>query len=132
VLRADQFVSLAAKPVELRGAALVAKGAHAAAPRARLTQAALIDGAVGLVMLSEGRLAVAISFALTPQGTIGGIDVVAEPRRLRALEISVLDYSAPGDAALNDQALHDPALDGPTFYGPAFNNPAFNNPTLDE
>jgi len=91
VLRADQFVSLTSRPVELRGAAVVAKGAHAAAPRARFTQAALIDGAVGLVMMSEGRLAVAIAFTLTPEGRIGGIDVVAEPRRLRALEIAVLD-----------------------------------------
>ena len=91
VLRADRFVSPTARPVELRGAAVVAKGAHAAAPRARFTQAALIDGAVGLVMMSEGRLAVAIAFTLTPEGRIGGIDVVAEPRRLRTLEICVLD-----------------------------------------
>jgi RNA polymerase sigma-70 factor (ECF subfamily) len=91
VLRADQFVSLTTRPVELRGAAVVAKGAHAAAPRARFTGAALIDGAPGLVMMSEGRFAVAVIFTLTREGRIGGIDVVAEPRRLRALEISVLD-----------------------------------------
>jgi RNA polymerase sigma-70 factor (ECF subfamily) len=91
VLHADRFVTAAEEPVVVRGAALVAKGAHAAAPRARFTQAALIDGAVGLVMMARGRLAAALVFTLARDGRISGIDVFAEPGRLRALEISVLD-----------------------------------------
>ena len=113
VLRADQFVSLTSRPVELRGASVVAKGAHAAAPRARFTQAALIDGAVGLVMMADGRLAVAIGFALTPAGRIGGIDVVAEPRRLRALEIRVLDEAVVDEAVFGDAVFGDSAPDDP-------------------
>ncbi|HEY3483091.1 MAG TPA: RNA polymerase subunit sigma-70, partial [Streptomyces sp.] len=77
-------------PVVLRGIDFVAKGASAAAERVRFTQIALVDGEVGLVMAPRGRLQVVLTFTVT-DGGITAIDVIAEPERLRALEIAVLD-----------------------------------------
>jgi RNA polymerase sigma-70 factor (ECF subfamily) len=90
VLYADTAVMPSPSPLTLRGALIVARSAVGAVERAALTELALIDGVPGLVMAPLGRLAVAIRFGFSPAGILE-IDVVAEPERLRGLEISVID-----------------------------------------
>jgi RNA polymerase sigma-70 factor (ECF subfamily) len=63
----------------------------AAMDRARYTGPALVNGAVGLVMAPRGRLFLVLSFTIT-DGKITEIDVIAEPDRLRQLDIAVLDH----------------------------------------
>jgi len=89
VLRADASVSPAGQPVEVRGAAAVARGALASAVRARHTEPALVDGAVGLVSAPGGRLLVALTFVVVAD-RVTEIEVVGEPDRLAELRIAPL------------------------------------------
>ena len=75
--------------VELRGARLVARGASAAGARARFSQPALVNGSVGLVMAPRGKLFLVMGFTIVDD-LITEIDVIADPERLRTLEVSVL------------------------------------------
>jgi RNA polymerase sigma factor (sigma-70 family) len=89
VLRADASAVPSGKPAVLRGAAAIASGAMAAAGRSEQSELALIDGAVGIVFAPAGRLQVVL--ALTVSGRqISAIDVIADPERLRELELAVL------------------------------------------
>lgn len=90
VLRADRAAGPTAAPIVLRGAHAVLKGASAAAGRARFTQPALVNGAVGLVMAPRGRLFLVLGFTIA-DGRITEIDVIADPDRLRQLDLAVLD-----------------------------------------
>lgn len=90
VLRADRAVVPSPEPILVRGADTVAKGAMAATGRAQFTGTALIDGAVGLAMAPRGKLRVVLAFTIT-DGKVTEIDVIAEPDRLRELELAVLD-----------------------------------------
>lgn len=89
VLRADRTVVPTAERILARGARRVATRATAAAERARFAQPALVNGAVGLVLVTDGRLSMALAFTYA-DGKITEIDIVAEPERLGALEIGVL------------------------------------------
>jgi RNA polymerase sigma-70 factor (ECF subfamily) len=91
VLRADGAATRTGEAVSVHGAQSVARGAGAAAGRARFSQPALVNGAVGLVMASQGRLALVLAFTVE-QDMITEIDVIADPERLRALDIAVLDH----------------------------------------
>ena len=95
VLRADATASPAGVPVTIRGAAAVAGGARAASSRARYGRVALINGVPGLVMAPRGRLAVALAFTYSGD-KISQIDVVADPGRLAALDLAVLDLAGLG------------------------------------
>jgi RNA polymerase sigma-70 factor (ECF subfamily) len=90
VLRADHVASLSRAAVVVRGARTVAEGARAASWRARFTQPALVNGAVGLVMARRGRLSLVLGFTIT-DGRITEIDVIADPDRLRELDLALLD-----------------------------------------
>jgi RNA polymerase sigma factor (sigma-70 family) len=90
VLHADRTAASTPTPRVLRGAHAVAHGAVASAVRAPDTAVALVDGAVGLVMAVDGRLAVALTFQ-TAGERITAIDVIADPERLPEVEVSVLD-----------------------------------------
>ncbi|HEY0454703.1 sigma-70 family RNA polymerase sigma factor [Actinophytocola sp.] len=90
VLRADKAVGPTRAPIVLRGVRNVAKGARLASARTPYTQPALINGAVGLVMAPRGRLFLVLSFTITDD-RITEIDVIAEPDRLRRLDLAVLD-----------------------------------------
>ncbi|MEV6106674.1 sigma-70 family RNA polymerase sigma factor [Streptomyces sp. NPDC051940] len=92
VLYADAAVIPTPEPVTVRGAQTVAQGAMAATGRARFTGVALLDGAVGLVMAPLGELRVVLAFSFAPDSDlIDGIDVVAEPERLKGIEVAVAD-----------------------------------------
>ncbi len=90
VLHADRAAGPTPHAVVLRGARQVARGATLAGARARSTQPALVDGAVGLVMAPRGKLALVLAFTIV-EDLITGIDVIADPERLHALQLGVLD-----------------------------------------
>ena len=89
VLRADRAVGPSPEPVVLRGVRLVAHGAKAAGERARFTEPALVDGAVGLVMAPQGKLFLVLAFTIVDD-LITEIDVMADPERLGTVEVAVL------------------------------------------
>jgi RNA polymerase sigma factor (sigma-70 family) len=90
VLRADRAAGPTPAPVLLRGVRNVAKGALLASERIRFTEAALVNGNVGLVMAPAGRLTVVLEFTIA-EDLITGVDVIADPDRLRVLDLGVLD-----------------------------------------
>jgi RNA polymerase sigma-70 factor (ECF subfamily) len=90
VLHADRFVGPSPAPVVLRGVENVRKGAVLASERARTSELALVDGSPGLLWLPGGRLSVVLAFRVDGD-RITGIDVIADPERLRGLELAVLD-----------------------------------------
>jgi RNA polymerase sigma factor (sigma-70 family) len=87
VLRADRAAVQIGASREVRGAAAVAETFSG---RARGAQPALVNGAIGLVWAPRGRPRVVFGFTIT-RGKIVGIDLVADPDRLRQLELTVLD-----------------------------------------
>ena len=58
--------------------------------RARAAQAALVNGAVGVVVAPRGRLMMVLDFTIR-DSKIVAIDAIAEPARLRQLDLAVLD-----------------------------------------
>ena len=88
VLRADAQAGPSGVASLLRGATTVAKAAMGSSTRARHSQAALINGSVGIVMAPAARLTVALTFEITGD-MISEIDVIAAPERLQQLELAV-------------------------------------------
>jgi RNA polymerase sigma-70 factor (ECF subfamily) len=86
VVRAD----MSGAPTEIRGAAVWAKGAVSYGHMARLTQPALVDGAIGVVVAPQGRLVRALRFTIA-NGKITGIEVIGNPARLGELDVSIVD-----------------------------------------
>lgn len=87
VLRADHAAVGLGASKEVRGAAAVAK---TFAGRARFAQPALVNGVVGAVWASAGRPRVVFAFTIT-RGKIVAIDLLADPKRLRRLDLSLLN-----------------------------------------
>jgi hypothetical protein len=75
---------------DIRGAPSVAKQVLTVSQGARFAQPALVNGAVGVVVAPRGRLSLVVAFKIEGQKIIG-IDVIADPARLRQLELAVLD-----------------------------------------
>ena len=90
VLRADRSAARPDEPRELRGAKVVVGRALANRNRALGAQLAIIDGDVGILVGSRGRLALAFLPTIS-NGRIVEIDIVADAERLRGLVISMLD-----------------------------------------
>src|SRR5215217_3140072 len=88
VLRADHGVMPAGASREVRGAPAVAK--RAAKGRARAARPALVNGAVGVVVAPRRRLLMVLGFTIRG-GKIVEIDAMADPARLRKLDLAVLD-----------------------------------------
>jgi RNA polymerase sigma-70 factor (ECF subfamily) len=88
VLRADDAAVLAGASKEVRGAAVVA-GTFSG--RARFAQPALVNGAAGAVWAPGGQPRVVFGFTIT-RGKIVEIDLIADPDRLRHLDLAVLDH----------------------------------------
>jgi RNA polymerase sigma factor (sigma-70 family) len=83
VLRADATAVRLGAAAEVRGAEAVAEQF---AGRARVARAAVLDGAPGAVWMVGGRPRVAFSFEID-DGEIRGIELVADPARLTALDV---------------------------------------------
>jgi RNA polymerase sigma-70 factor, ECF subfamily len=87
VLRADPAAVRMGVAREVRGAAAVAE---TFAGRARAARPALVDGVPAAVWAPGGRPRVVLSFTIAG-GRIVGIDLLADPERLRHLDLAVLD-----------------------------------------
>jgi RNA polymerase sigma-70 factor, ECF subfamily len=87
VLKADRASVEMGAYEEVRGAAAVAETFSG---RARAARPALVDGAAGLVWASGGRLRVVFKFTVT-DGKVVAIDMVADPERLRLLDVAALN-----------------------------------------
>jgi len=77
-------------PSEIRGAAAWAKGAISYGHLVQLTQFALVDGAIGVVVAPKGRLVRALRFTILGS-KITDIEVIGNPARLNELEVSIVD-----------------------------------------
>jgi RNA polymerase sigma factor (sigma-70 family) len=92
VVRADGGAVRAGASRVVRGAVAVAEEVLAAGGFARLGQIArpaLVNGAVGVVVASRGRLSAVVAITVTG-GKIVEIDILADPARLRQLDLAVL------------------------------------------
>jgi len=90
VVRADAAAARAGAPGEVRGARAWAREAIAFSHGARAARPAVVNGTAGVVVAPRGRLFRVLRFTVAG-GRIVQIDVVADPARLRQLELAVLD-----------------------------------------
>lgn len=89
VVHLDAGAGAPGTPRELRGAETWARGAVAFARLARFVQPALVNGSVGLVTVTRGRLTRALSFKFA-NGKVVEADILADPARLQQLDLKVL------------------------------------------
>ena len=87
VLRSDPAALSRGAPTEIRGAAAIAN--RAAKGSARAAQPALVNGEVGVIVAPRGRLLMVIRFTIA-NGKIVEIEAVANPDRLRHLDLAIL------------------------------------------
>ena len=87
VVRADAVAVRMGAEREARGAEAVA-GTFSG--RARVARTALIDGVPGAVFAVDGRPRVVFQFTIV-EGRVTAIDLVADPDRLRELDLTILD-----------------------------------------
>ncbi len=90
VLRADGGTARARQTVVLRGAKSVAACAATATRLAPFVRPALVNDAAGIVAVAGGRALSVMGFTVV-QGKIVAIDVLVDPMRLTALDLSALD-----------------------------------------
>jgi RNA polymerase sigma factor (sigma-70 family) len=92
VRRADFGAAPAPAPAEVRGAEAVAHQAFAFTRREGPvdTRPALVNGAAGGVVLRDGRPLAVMGFTVR-DGKIVAIDILADPERLRDLDLAFLD-----------------------------------------
>ena len=90
VLRADGGALSAGASRVVRGARAVVEQTLLYLRLARFALPAVVDGAVGLVTAPRGRPLEVLGFTVT-RGRIVEIDILAEPTRLRRLDLAVLD-----------------------------------------
>jgi RNA polymerase sigma-70 factor (ECF subfamily) len=89
-LAADAAVAPTGRPVQLRGAETVARGALVSSARAGQSRLALVNGSVGIVFAPAGRLQVVLALTVSPARRITAIEVIADPDRLRQLRLALL------------------------------------------
>jgi RNA polymerase sigma-70 factor (ECF subfamily) len=90
VLRADRGTAPAGASRELRGARVVAEQALTFARLVQFARPALVNGAAGIVAwLPNGQPFSVMGFTVR-RGKIVEIDILAEPTRLRQLDLTVL------------------------------------------
>lgn len=90
VRRADPAALPPGAAAEVRGARAVAEGTVLLAARSRDAELALVNGAVGAIVAPGGRLLIALTFTIDGD-RIAGYEVIADPVRLRGLDLAVLD-----------------------------------------
>jgi RNA polymerase sigma factor (sigma-70 family) len=104
VVRADGGALAAGASGEVRGGPAVAEQALTFARLARFARPALVNGAAGLVVAPHGRLFSVMGFTIAG-GRIVEIDILADPGRLRRLDVPVLDLTPNAPARQDDAAL---------------------------
>ncbi|WP_447007772.1 sigma-70 family RNA polymerase sigma factor [Saccharothrix isguenensis] len=89
VRRADPIAVPPGAATEVRGAPTVARETVALTSNAHHAETALVNGRVGIVVAPRGRLRFALTVAVR-HGRIAAYEVIADPARLRRLDIAVL------------------------------------------
>jgi len=87
VLRYDPAAVPPGAPTEIRGAAAIAN--RAARAGARAARPALVNGEVGVIVAPRGRLLMVLRFTIA-NGEILEIESIADPARLRQLDLAIL------------------------------------------
>jgi RNA polymerase sigma factor (sigma-70 family) len=90
VLRSDGGTARPAASAVVHGPAAVAGRAMLFEQPAALVRPALVNGAAGVVVLVDGQPTAVIGFTVSG-GKIVAIDALADPERLRGLDLTVLD-----------------------------------------
>jgi RNA polymerase sigma factor (sigma-70 family) len=91
VVRADWGAAAPAGALPVaRGAEFIARNAITFARFAQYAQLALVNGAMGIVAMSGGKTYAIMGFTVRG-GTIVEIDILADPERLRQLDLAALD-----------------------------------------
>jgi RNA polymerase sigma factor (sigma-70 family) len=93
VVRSDAGATPPGRPRAIRGAHTVARGILTNWRLDRLTRPALVNGAAGVIAYERGR-PVAVAGFTVRRGKIAAIDVLADPDRLRRLDLTMLDARA--------------------------------------
>lgn len=88
VFRADAVATRMGALAEIRGSSAVAETFRG---RAQGTRLAVINGAVGAVVILGGQLRIALRLTIADDGGITGINAMADPEELRKLEILLID-----------------------------------------
>jgi RNA polymerase sigma factor (sigma-70 family) len=94
VVRADAGAVPLGAPRVVRGAAAVAEQVLATGGFARFAQMArpvLVNGAAGVVLVARGRPVAVVGFTIRG-GKVVAIDILADPARLRQLDLASLDH----------------------------------------
>ena len=89
LVRIDEVAGRPGGQREIHGARNWAQGAVAYSQMVRLAQPALVDGSVGIVFAADGKLSRVLRFTIA-NGKIVQADIIAEPVRLRELNLAVL------------------------------------------
>jgi RNA polymerase sigma-70 factor (ECF subfamily) len=90
VRRADPAALPSGRAREVRGARTVAEEIAVFGTNARFAVPALVEGDVGIVVAPRGRLRLALVVSVDGD-RVAAYELVADPRRLRALKLAVLD-----------------------------------------
>ncbi|MEU9489133.1 sigma-70 family RNA polymerase sigma factor [Streptomyces decoyicus] len=90
VRRADPAALPPGAVTEVRGAHSVAKGTLVFGRRSRFAAPALVNGTVGIVVAPRGRLLLALTLSIEG-AKVTEYEVIADPARLRQLDLAVLD-----------------------------------------
>ncbi|MGM4982062.1 sigma-70 family RNA polymerase sigma factor [Hyphomicrobiales bacterium] len=88
VFRPDAVAARMGSVGEIRGRVDVAKTFNGRAQAARL---AVIDGAVGAIVVIGGQLRIALHFTVNEDGMVTTIDAMADPQQLRRLDIVLIE-----------------------------------------
>ena len=92
---ADRTAIPAGRPAEARGAGRVAEEIVVFGAMARFAQVALVDGAAGIVVAPHGRLRSAVAVTIAGDRIVR-YELIADPARLRDLDLAVLDGPPSG------------------------------------
>ena len=84
----DRAALPAGRAAEVRGARAVAEEIVVFGRNARFAELALVNGAVGMLVAPGGRLLTALTFTIK-NDQIAGYELIADPGRLRQLELAV-------------------------------------------
>jgi RNA polymerase sigma-70 factor (ECF subfamily) len=91
IFRIDPVLVTLGEPTEIRGARTVASNALAYASRTSVARVALVNGEVGMILAPRGTLRTAGLFVFDlDRQVIAAVELIAEPRRLHALEVAIL------------------------------------------
>jgi RNA polymerase sigma-70 factor (ECF subfamily) len=90
VLRADGGTARPKLTVTIRGAAAVASQARGFTRFSPFVRPALVNGAAGVVLVARGRTLSVMAFTVVA-GRIAAIDVLLDPERVGALDLTTLD-----------------------------------------